>query len=293
MAKFALFTDSCCDLPAALAEQYDITALPLGVIIGEESFANYLDGRELTSQALYARIREGAMPSTNAVSVGNYEEAMRERLQAGDDILCINFSGVLSTTYQSAVIAATELRDEFPERIIEVIDSCDVSLGQGLLLLLCAQEQQKGATLEQVRDFALEKRLYIDHWFTVDDLNHLKRGGRISATSAVVGSMLAVKPILTINAEGKLEAVGKERGRKAAINTLVKKAVTLWENPKESLIMIGHADCEEEAFVIANQLKEKLGVSDDNIVVHCIGAVIGSHVGPGTMAVFFEGKASR
>lgn len=291
MSNFVLFTDSCCDLPNELAEKYNIIALPLGVIMGEESFANYLDGRELTSEALYARIRDGAMPSTNAVSVGSYEEAMRVQLQAGKDILCINFAGVLSTTYQSAVIAATELREEFPERTIEVMDSCDVSLGQGLLLLLCAQEQEKGATLEEVRDFAMEKRLCIDHWFTVDDLNHLKRGGRISAASAVVGSMLAVKPILTISNEGKLAAVAKERGRKTAMNTLVKKVEELAVNPGENLLCIGHADCIDDAKTVEAALVEKLGAK--NILVHCLGGVIGSHVGPGTLAVFFEGKAKR
>lgn len=293
MSQFALFTDSCCDLPHALAEQHNITALPLGVIIGEESFANYLDGREITSQALYARIRGGAMPTTNAVSVGSYEEAMREKLAAGIDVLCINFAGLLSTTYQSAVIAATELREEFPQRTIEVIDSCDASLAQGLLLLLCAQQQAQGATLEQVRDFALEKRHYMEHWFTVDDLNHLKRGGRISVTSAVVGSMLSIKPVLSINNEGKIETMGKERGRKAAMNTLVKKVAELGANLQENTIMIGHGDCEEDAQALANQLQEKLGVPSEHILLQCLGAVIGSHIGPGTVAVFFEGKEKR
>lgn len=291
MEPYVIISDSCCDLPAQMAQDAGMEILPLSVQIGDESFANYLDGRELTSKELFTRIRGGAMPSTSAVSVGLFEDAMVKHLQAGSDILCITFTSALSTTHQSAVIAANELREQYPQRTIHVVDSLCASLGQGLLLKLCAEKQAAGATLEEALSFAKDMAPRVDGWFSVEDLNHLKRGGRISATSAAVGSLLSIKPILRVNAEGKLENVGKERGRKGALAALVNKVATLATEKANYTMFVGHADCEEDAQFVAQQLVEKAGVPAENILIQMFGAVIGSHIGPGTVGVFFVGDS--
>ena len=293
MSDFVLFTDSCCDLPDEMAREWGLEVLPLCVQLGDESFANYLDGRELSINQLYSRMRNGQMPTTSAVSVGSFEDAMRIHLEAGRDILYVGFASALSTTYQSAMIAAEELRPIFPQRTIEVVDSHCATLGQGLLMILCAQQQQNGATLAQVKAFAQEQQSKIHHWFAVDDLNHLRRGGRISNMSAVVGSMLSIKPILWVTAKGKLEAVGKERGRKASLNALVQKVETLEEPMQKQMIFIAHGDCIEDAQYVERQLIEKLGISADRIRIHFFGAVVGCHTGPGTMGIFFVGGNAR
>ncbi len=291
MNPYVIISDSCCDLPAKLAESAGLDIQPLSVQIGDESFANYLDGRELTSKELFDRIRGGAMPSTSAVSVGLFEDAMGKHLQAGKDILCITFTAALSTTHQSAVIAADELREQYPQRTIHVVDSHCASLGEGLLLKLCAEKQATGATLEEVLAFAQNMAPCIDSWFSVEDLNHLKRGGRISAATAAVGSLLSIKPILRVTPEGKLESVGKERGRKGALNALIGKVATLGTGKADYTVFVGHADCEEDAQFVAQQLVEKAGVPAENILIQMFGAVIGSHIGPGTVGVFFVGDS--
>ena len=217
MRDFVIMTDSCCDLTAQMADELGVVVLPLHLLIGEDTFANYLDGREIGFHEFYDRVRNGAMPTTSAVSVGSFEDAMRAVLQEGKDILCLNFSSALSTTYQSAVIAAEALRDEFPEATIHVLDTLSASVGQGLLVYLCAQQKFAGKSLDEVFRYAQEMAPKMAHWVTVDDLNHLKRGGRISATTAFVGSMLSIKPIIYVNDEGKLVSTAKVRGRKAAI----------------------------------------------------------------------------
>lgn len=292
MTDFVLMSDSCCDLPADLAAQLELDILPLSVLIDDVSYANYLDGREITSKDLYSRIRGGAMPTTSAVSVGLFEEAMKVHMDAGKDVLCISFSAALSTTHQSAVIAGQELSEAYPERTIQVLDSKCASVGQGLLLKLCAEKKATGATMAEVATYAVETASKIQHWFSVDDLNHLKRGGRISTAAAVVGSMLAIKPILQVTPAGTLESVGKERGRKTAMNALVKKVVELGvANDPTQTVFVGHGDCEEDAQYLVDQLKEKMGIEAP--MMQCFGAVIGSHIGPASVGVFFLGNAPR
>jgi len=288
MRDYIIMTDSCCDLTAQLAEELNVTVLPLSLLIGEESYRNYLDGREIGFHEFYDRVRGGAMPSTSAVSVGDFEDVMRPILAEGKDILYIAFSSALSTTYQSAVIAASELKEEFPEATIHTVDSKAASLGQGMYVYLCAQQKAAGKSLEEVFAYAEDMKLKICHWFTVDDLNHLKRGGRVSAATALVGTMLSIKPVLHVDDEGRLINVSKARGRKASLLALVNEMENAAIDPKNQTIFISHGDCEDDANIVANEIRKRFGTED--IRINYVGPVIGSHTGAGVVALFFVGE---
>ena len=225
MKTFQIITDSSCDLPQELADKLDLQVLPLHFTIGGQTYANYLDGREIGFHDFFERIRQGEEASTSAVNPESFREAMEKTLQQGLDILFIGFSSGLSTTYQSGCIAADDLREEYPERKILTVDSLCASLGQGLYVYLGALEQQAGKTIEQVRDYLEEIKLHLCHWFTVDDLMYLKRGGRISATTAVLGTVMQIKPVMHMDNDGHLANVTKARGRKASLIALAEKAL--------------------------------------------------------------------
>ena len=287
MRDYVILTDSCCDLTAEMADELGIVVLPLHLLIGEETFANYLDGREIGFKEFYDRVRGGAMPTTSAVSVGAFEDAMRPILSEGKDVLCLNFSSALSTTYQSAVIASEELKQEFPESSIRVLDTLSASAGQGLLVYLCAQQKAAGKTMDEVYEYAQGLIPHMSHWVTVDDLNHLKRGGRISATTALVGSMLAIKPVIYVNEEGKLINVGKARGRKAALLHVVSELEKRLMDPSLP-VFISHGDCEEDAKFVAEEVRKRTGA--ETKLITYVGPVIGSHTGAGVIALCFVGK---
>lgn len=288
MSDYVLMTDSCCDLSAETAQELDLTILPLLLELGGKSYRNWLDGREIGFHDFYARIRAGETATTSAVSVGDFETAMTEILSQGKDLLYLAFSSALSATYQSACIAAEDLREQFPERKIEIVDTLSASMGQGLLLYHCAQERSKGKSLEEVRDFAEKTKLRLCHWFTVDDLNHLKRGGRVSSTAAFFGTMLSIKPVLHVDNEGRLIPMSKCRGRKAALMALVDQMEQSAENPGEQTVFISHGDCQADAEIVAQEVRRRFGTED--IRINYVGPVIGNHSGPGTVALFFLGK---
>ena len=287
MRDYLLMTDSCCDMDPKLAEELELTVLPLTLDMGGQSFRNYLDGRELDFKEFYRRVRGGELATTSAISVGDFEAAMRPVLESGKDILCLSFSSALSTTYQSAVIAAQEMAEAVPEGKVYVVDTLCASLGQGLLVYLCAQQKKAGKSLEELRDYAEATKGSVCHWFTVDDLNHLKRGGRINAATALFGSMLSIKPVLHVDDGGYLVAVSKARGRKASLTALVDRMEQTAIDPKSQTVFISHGDCLEEAEFVAGEIRRRLGVED--IRINYIGPVIGNHAGPGTMALFFLG----
>ena len=287
MRDFVIMTDSCCDMPAQLADELGIIVLPLTVLLGEDSFKNYLDGREIGFKAFYDRVRDGAMPTTSAVSVGDFEDAMRSVLSQGKDILCLNFSSALSTTYQSACIAAGSMKEEFPEATVHVLDTTCASLGQGLLVYLCARKKMDGLNLDEVLVYAKETAPSIAHWVTVDDLFHLKRGGRVSAATAVVGSMLSIKPIIHVDDEGRLINVGKARGRKASLLTLADEFEKRVKDPSLP-VFISHGDCEEDARFVAAEVEKRTGAK--TMVINYVGPVIGAHTGAGVIALCFAAK---
>lgn len=289
MRDFVIMTDSCCDLTAQLAEELELVVLPLSLEMGGATYYNWLDERDIAFRDFYARIRSGETATTSAVNVGTFEEKMREILQSGRDILCINFSSALSTTYQSAAIAAEELRSEFPEATIHVVDSLCASQGQGLLVYLCVQQKRAGKTLDEVHAFAEETKGRVCHWFTVDDLNHLKRGGRISAATALFGTMLSIKPVMHVDNGGHLTPVSKARGRKASLLALVDRMEQTAIDPQNQTIFITHGDCEGDALFVANEITRRFGIKD--IRINFVGPVIGNHSGPGTLALFFIGTS--
>ncbi len=288
MADYVIMTDSCCDLSAELAAELELEVLPLRLELEGRSYRNLLDGSEIGFQEFYSKVRSGAMPVTSAVNVGEFDAAMRPILEAGKDILCLCFSSALSTTYQSAVIAGRELEEAFPERKVRVVDSLCASMGQGLLVWLCAQEKKKGKTLEEVLDFAEGAKGNICHWFTVDDLNHLKRGGRVSAAAALFGTMLSVKPVLHVDSQGRLIPMEKCRGRKASLLALVDHMEKTAVEPERYPVFISHGDCREDAEFVAEEVRRRLGVRE--VYIHYVGPVIGSHTGAGVMTLFFVGR---
>ena len=282
---FQIITDSCCDFPTPMYGQLGLTFVPLTVEFRGNTFD---DKNDDTLKDMYQGLRAGEGAKTSAVNPSRWSQAMENALAAGKDVLVLAFSSGLSTTYQSAVIAAEELKDAYPDRKIQVIDTLCASMGEGLLVWYACKKRDEGLSLDEVAQWVLDNRLHLCHWFTVDDLMYLKRGGRISAATALVGTMLQIKPLLHVDDEGHLINMTKTRGRKAAIDAMVKKAQELGAGYDNSTMFISHGDCLSDAEYLSRQLKEKCGVKD--VVISYVGAVIGSHSGPGTLALFFLGS---
>ena len=228
------------------------------------------------------------MSTTTQINSEEFLRVFTPLLEAGQDVLYIAFSSGLSGTCQSALLAREELRRRFPERRLEVFDSLCASMGEGLLVYHAAKLRQEGRDMDQVLAWLKENVLRLCHWFTVDDLNHLKRGGRVSTATALVGTMLGIKPVLHVDNEGHLISVSKVRGRRQSLEALVSRMEETAVNPAEQTVFISHGDCLEDAQFVAQHVREKLGVTQ--IQIGYIGPVIGAHSGPGTVALFFLGK---
>lgn len=288
MANYRIITDSSCDLTQEMADALELTVAPLSVNYKGKEHPNYLDGRSLDTKEFYNGLRNGELTSTTAANPTLWADFIRPCLEAGEDALVLAFSSGLSTTCNAARMAAEELLEEFPERKIYVVDTLCASMGQGLLCWHTAKQKQQGATLEEARDFAENNKSNLAHWFTVDDLHFLKRGGRINAATAVVGSLLQIKPVLHVDDEGHLISVSKARGRKASIQALAAKVGEDAFEPAKQTMFISHGDCLEDAEYLAALLKEQYGVPE--VFINYVGPVIGSHSGPGTLALFFLGS---
>ena len=287
MSDFVIVTDSSADLPADLVRELGVEVLPLSFTIQGKTYRNYPDGREMAPGAFYQLLRSGGMATTSAVNVADYTAALEPLLQEGKDVLLLVFSSGLSATYQSSVIAVEGLREKYPDRKLFTVDTLCASLGQGLLVWHAVEQKRKGASIEAVRDWVEENKLHLCHWFTVDDLHFLKRGGRISAATAVVGSMLSIKPVLHVDDEGHLINVAKARGRNASLTALVDHMEQTAIDPAGQTIFISHGDCLADAQKVADEVRRRMGVKD--IVINHVGPVIGAHSGPGTVALFFLG----
>ena len=285
MHDFVIVTDTSADLPASLVQDMGVEVLPLSFTVQGKTYHNYPDDREMDPKVFYKMLRDGEMATTSAVNVAEYTAMLEPLLQAGKDVLVLAFSSGLSTTYQSSVIAVNDLIERYPDRKLLTVDTLCASMGQGLLVWLAVQEQRKGKTMEEVRDWVEENKLHLCHWFTVDDLHFLKRGGRISAATAVVGTMLSIKPVLHVDDEGHLISMGKARGRTGSLTALVdhmEQTVT-----DVDTVFISHGDCLADAEKVADDVKKRFGTQ--NVVINNIGPVIGAHSGPGTVALFFLG----
>lgn len=288
MSEYVIVTDSSCDLNQEMVEKIGVEVLPLTFTIRGTTLKNYPDDRDMKAQEFYQLMAEGEVATTAAVNVHQYEEFLAPVLEGGKDALILAFSSGLSATCQAARLAAGELAEQFPERKILVVDTLCASLGQGLLVWYAAEKQKAGARIEEVRDWCEATKLHVCHWFTVGDLHYLKRGGRISAATAVVGTLLQIKPVLHMDDEGHLVNVSKARGRKASLDAMVKKVGEKGIDPaRQERMLISHSACEEDARYVAEQVKVQFGVKE--ILINQIGPVIGAHTGPGCVALFFLG----
>ncbi|MDL2254556.1 DegV family protein, partial [Ruminococcaceae bacterium OttesenSCG-928-I18] len=247
--------------------------------------ANWADGRDISFPDFYAKLRNGSMSVTSQVNVTQFLEPFRSTLQQGKDILYIGFSSGLSGTVNSGRLAAEELAGEFPEAKILVVDTLAASLGQGLLVYHAVQKKREGASIEEAAQWLESNKLNLAHWFTVDDLNFLKRGGRVSGAAAMFGTMLNIKPVMHVDNAGKLIPVEKVRGRRQSLDALVDHMEKTAILPEEQMVFISHGDSREDAEYVAHEVKNRLGVSE--VFLNYVGPVIGSHSGPGTMALFF------
>ena len=287
MSNYVICTDSACDISDELLAEWGVPYRHLTFRFNGEN--TEYTGLTMDIRDFYAKMREGGIAKTAAVNVETFSNMFEEILKEGKDVLYLGFSSGLSTTYNSARLAAMALAEKYPERKIRVVDTLCASAGGGLMVYLALREQKKGASLDEVADFAEKKKMQLCHWFTVDDLVYLKRGGRVSATTAVVGNILQFKPILHVDNEGRLVKVGIARGRRKSLEMIADKFGELSiEHPEDATVFISHGDCREDAETVAKQIRDKYK-ANVQIITH-VGAVIGAHAGPGTIALFFLGK---
>lgn len=289
MNNYVVITDSGADLTSHLVDEYDLKVIPLIFNLDGVNYELNTQETEEFVEQVYKRLRAGALITTSQINPSRFIEFFEKFLKEGKDILYLSFSSALSGTYQSSCIAKEELQEKYPERKIITVDTLCASLGQGLLIIEACKLKEKGYSIEEVEKFVLDNRLKMIHYFTVDDLMFLKRGGRLSTSSAFLGTMLNLKPILHVNDHGKLVPIGKVSGRKNSLKTIVKRMKSKVEDWSEKLVYISHGDCIEEVQTILEILKKEK-IEPKEIVVNNIGAVIDAHSGPGTIAIFFFGE---
>lgn len=286
MNDYVIFTDSACDIPVETLSEWGVKVCPLTLAFtGSEQ--QYRDG-EIPSADFYNRMRKGEVAKTAAVNVETFQNAFEEEAQKGNGVLYLGFSSGLSTTYNSGRLALVQLSEKYPDLTFISVDSLAASAGFGLLLYLTVQKKKEGASITEAAEYAENTKLHLCHWFTVDDLVYLKRGGRVSPAMAFLGNALGIKPVLHVDNEGHLINVTKVHGRKSAIRALADKVGELGLDPKGGTIFVCHGDCMNDVETLNGFLQEKYGRGIDLTVY--TGTVIGSHSGPGTLAIFFVGK---
>lgn len=287
MRTYQIFTDATTDFSPSEAAALDITVIPMTYILDDKTYLYGPDHEEMPLPAFYDAMRSGKMPTTSQIPAIQYEEWFAPALRAGNDVLFICFSSVLTGCYHNACMAAKELMEQFPEQKVLVVDSKAASRGEGLLVEACVAQKRAGKSIDYVYRWATEEQENIQHWITVDDLNHLKRGGRISAASAIIGGMLGIKPIIHMDETGSLAAVDKVRGKRQSIDYIVDRFAESYL-PSNHTVYVAHGDCLEDAEYCAKQIKEKTGVKQVKIVM--VGPIIGAHTGPGIVAILYMGK---
>ena len=285
MRDYVITVNSTVDLPKEWLAERNVPVVPLRYTIDGQTYED-MDG--LSSKEFFQKLREGKMAVTSQVNPEEAKEALEGFVKEGKDVLHLAFSSALSGTCNSMKIAAEELMEEYPGSKVIVIDTLCACLGEALLLYKTLKQKESGKTLEETAKWVEENKLHICHNVTVDDLNHLHRGGRVSKATAVLGTMVQIKPIIHMDNNGALQVIGKERGRKKALNKIVDMAVKQAEGWDNDIIMITHGDCIEDAEYVASLVRQKMGI--DNILINNIGTVIGSHTGPGVVAVFCMGN---
>ena len=285
MKEFIIATDSTVDLPKAFLEENHVLTISLSYVMYGVTYKD-LDG--LSHEEFFEKITNGSLPTTSQINPEEARKALEPVVKEGKEILYLGFSSGLSGSYNSVRMAAEDLMEDYPETKIVTIDSLCASMGEGLLLYKTLQLKEQGKNLDEIAEWVEANKLHICHNVTVDDLNHLHRGGRISKTTAVLGTMVKIKPIIHMDNEGKLVVIGKERGRKKSLLTLLDKMEKQMQGYENDVVMITHGDCIEDAKYVEEQIRERFGI--ENIIVNGIGSVIGSHTGAGVVAVFFMGS---
>ena len=285
--SYQLFTDSNSELPLELIKEYDIPYVPMPYTLeGNEYF--YDLGEKTDFKDFFQKVRNGAIPSTSTYPPHYYEELFRPYLENGKDILFLAFSSELSAAYSFLSTAVAALKEEFPNRVIRTVNTLRISAPMAVIVIEALDMYNDGKELEEVALWVENNYKRSHGYFTVDDLNHLKRGGRISPAVAMVGTMMKVKPILAIDNDGKIISLEKAKGRKKAINRIVELTMENAQNPEDHTLIIVHADCEDEALKLKAMIEEK--VKFKKVYLQYIGPVIGSHCGPNTLAACFMGK---
>ena len=285
--KFDILTDSACDMPKSYFQERRVGVVNLGFTMNNVHYEGE-NGEKITEKVFYQKLREGSMPTTYQVTGEMAKMHILKSLKADRDVLVIAFSSALSGTAGSFMVAARELAKEYPKRKIFVVDSLCASMGEGLFLDYVIKKADEGATLEETKKYAEKLKLKICHQFTVDNLFHLKRGGRVSGATAVIGSILKIKPIMKVSNEGKLVTIGKTMGRKKALNALVENMFSIMDMDENDPVFISHGDCIEDVEYVKSLILARLPKA--KITVNYVGAVIGSHSGAGTLAIFHKGK---
>ena len=281
---------SCCSTADLTKEYFDKRGIRYVCFHYELGGKDYLDdlGQTMSPAELYRRMLAGEDVKTSQVSIGEYADFFRKIFDEGKDILHLTLSSGISGSYNSACIAAEQVREEYPNRKIYVVDSLAASSGYGLLVDTLADRRDAGESIDELYAWVCENKKKLQHWFFTSDLTFFIRGGRVSKASAIVGTMIQIKPIIHMDDHGELKVIGKERGRKKALTHIVDMAVKQSEGWDNDIVMITHGDCKEDAEFVARQVEKKMGVH--NILINCIGTVIGSHTGPGVVAVFCMGN---
>ena len=288
MSSYVLMTDATVDLPLSVVEQYGIEVIPMAFDLDEVNYRHFADCREMPLNVFYEKLRQGSVSHSSQITPVMFQDSFRPVLEAGKDILYIGFSSGLSNSCQNALLAVAELEDEYPERKIIAIDSLCASIGEGVLVLNAAQRMAAGMELDELAAWVNCHRHAARHWFTVQDLFYLKRGGRLSAAEAVVGTALKIRPVLSVDEEGKLTVCAKVRGEKKAMDFLIGKLKEEGVNLSEQTAVIGHSANLEQAKALQKVLEEEKLVKDS--IISEIGPIIGTHVGPGFLALTFMGK---
>ena len=286
MNNYAIYTDSACDIKPEVLKEWGVHYSPL--YLHFEGDGTLYSNDDISVGDFYTKMKGGAVAKTSAVNTEDFVKGFEAILNEGKDILYLGFSSGLSTTFNSARLAANQLKETYPDRKIIVVDTLAASAGEGLIVYLTAKKRAEGATIEEAAEYAEDIKWKISIWFTVDDLVYLKRGGRVSAAAAFFGNMLGIKPVLHMDNEGHLVPVLKVRGRRTAVDALAKKYEELATDTKNNTIFISHAECEEDAKRLATTFEEKFGAKVE--ILTDVGPVIGAHSGPGTLALFFVGK---
>ncbi|MCQ4021612.1 MULTISPECIES: DegV family protein [unclassified Ruminococcus] len=288
MSEYALFSDSTLDLTAELCEKYDITVIPMTVTLGGIAYKYNVDEKELSCTEFYEKLKGGAACSTSQINYKDFKDSFEPVLKEGKDILYICFTSGMSSTFGTCNIAINDLKEKYPDRKIIVIDSLSASIGEGVLVLNAAKMRQNGTDIDTLAKWVEDNRLKACHWFVVDDLDQLKRGGRISPTAAAFGKALGIRPLISVDLNGKLVPIAKIRGQQKVYSEIVSRLISDGVNATEQTVVIGHANCPEKAEELKKILKEKKLVK--HVVIAKVGPIIGAHVGNGMVALAFMGK---